>query len=66
MSSQATKLTHTPDALGTGAEESRSFHEQVAIMAYHLWQERGCPEGSPEIDWLEAEQELQPTAEPRG
>jgi hypothetical protein len=59
MSSQATKLTLTPDEPG-------SFHEQVAILAYHLWQERGCPEGSPETDWLQAEQELQPTAEPRG
>lgn len=59
MSSQATKLTPTP-------EEPLSFQEQVAILAYHLWQERGCPEGSPEIDWLEAEQELQTTDQPRG
>ena len=66
MSTQATKLTHAPDTPETGAEEPRSFHEQVAILAYRLWQERGSPEGSPEIDWLEAEQELQPAAEPRG
>jgi len=59
MSSQATKLMATP-------EEPGSFHEQVAILAYHLWQERGCPEGSPEVDWLEAEQELQTTDQPRG
>jgi hypothetical protein len=22
-------------------------HEQVAALAYRLWHERGCPEGSP-------------------
>jgi hypothetical protein len=30
----------------------------IAALAYRLWQERGCPEGSPEIDWFLAEQEL--------
>lgn len=32
--------------------------EQVASLAYTLWQQRGCPEGSPEEDWLRAEEEL--------
>jgi len=32
--------------------------EQVASLAYTLWQQRGCPEGSPEADWLQAEEEL--------
>jgi hypothetical protein len=32
--------------------------EQIASLAYILWQERGCPEGSPEADWLRAEEEL--------
>lgn len=30
-------------------------HEQIAQIAYRLWQERGCPEGSAEIDWERAE-----------
>jgi len=30
----------------------------VANLAYQLWQARGCPKGSPEVDWLEAEQQL--------
>jgi hypothetical protein len=30
----------------------------VAARAYELWQLRGCPEGSPEVDWYEAEREL--------
>jgi len=33
-------------------------HERIALLAYALWEARGCPEGSPEVDWLQAEQEL--------
>jgi hypothetical protein len=33
-------------------------HEEIAERAYALWQARGCPEGSPEEDWLNAAQEL--------
>jgi hypothetical protein len=32
--------------------------EEIASLAYTLWQQRGCPEGSPEADWLQAEEEL--------
>lgn len=32
--------------------------EQVAERAYFRWLERGCPPGSAEYDWLEAEREL--------
>jgi hypothetical protein len=36
------------------------FPDQSAIraLAYQLWQQRGAPQGSPEIDWLEAEAQL--------
>jgi len=27
----------------------------IAELAYRLWEERGCPEGSPEEDWYAAE-----------
>jgi Protein of unknown function (DUF2934) len=30
-------------------------HELVAKLAYKLWEERGRPIGSPEVDWLAAE-----------
>ena len=30
----------------------------TAALAYRLWQERGCPMGSPEEDWFRAESEL--------
>jgi hypothetical protein len=39
----------------TIAEPSR---EQIARLAEKYWAERGWPEGSPEQDWLRAEQEL--------
>ncbi len=32
--------------------------EQIAALAYALWQERGCPDGSPEVDWFQAEEQL--------
>src|SRR5690606_23432108 len=28
--------------------------DQIAQLAYQLWQERGCPDGSPEVDWERA------------
>jgi hypothetical protein len=34
------------------------MHEQIAMLAYEFWQERGCPLGTPEADWFRAEQEL--------
>lgn len=32
--------------------------ESIAALAYQLWEARGCPEGSPEQDWHEAQQML--------
>ena len=32
--------------------------ETIQRLAYRLWQERGCPVGSPEIDWFHAEQNI--------
>ena len=41
------------------SENGNSIHStDIAALAYQLWQARGCPEGSPEIDWLEAEKQL--------
>ncbi len=42
-------LELTTDFLG----EDR--HEFVAKLAYKLWEERGHPFGSPEVDWFAAE-----------
>jgi hypothetical protein len=56
--------------MGTVSPGSRDLHNSmsengssidstdISTLAYQLWQGRGCPEGSPEIDWLEAEKQL--------
>ena len=36
-------------------------HEDISKLAYHLWEERGAPIGSPEVDWERAEHELSAT-----
>lgn len=33
-------------------------HDQIAELARKYWAERGCPEGSPEQDWIRAEKDL--------
>ena len=37
---------------------SQSPDHDIAVLAYHLWMERGCPIGSPDDDWFRAEAEL--------
>ena len=40
-------------------ERSPGTEEQViALRAYELWEERGCPIGSDQEDWFRAEKEL--------
>jgi len=56
---------------GTAAEEDASIpfgtkaslasQAEISARAYHRWHQRGCPEGSPEVDWQEAEEELKAT-----
>lgn len=33
-------------------------HREIELRAYHSWEARGRPFGSPEVDWIKAEQEL--------
>jgi Protein of unknown function (DUF2934) len=33
-------------------------HERIAALAYLYWRQRGCPEGSPDDDWLLAERHI--------
>ena len=37
---------------------SENAYERTAKLAYELWELRGCPEGSPEVDWAAAEEVL--------
>ncbi|HZQ55970.1 MAG TPA: DUF2934 domain-containing protein [Bryobacteraceae bacterium] len=39
-------------------QEKNLTDEDVALRAYLLWQEKGCPEGSAEEDWYEAKELL--------
>lgn len=55
MASQATRLAHALPAVST---EIHPTHEDIAALAYALWKEQGCPEGTQEEHWLKAEQEL--------
>ena len=42
-------------------ENAASLHDEIAKLAYALWEARGGSEGSAEQDWLEAERRLQET-----
>ena len=37
---------------------SGAYSAQIEKLAYRFWEERGCPLGSPEKDWLKAEREF--------
>lgn len=50
-SAMETKLTSGKTAL-VPADQS-----VIAALAYQLWQDRGCPIGSPDEDWFEAEKQ---------
>jgi Protein of unknown function (DUF2934) len=56
-------------AVTAGASQSHvseaSPQEDIARLAYALWQQRGCPNGSAEFDWFAAEEKLRETVERR-
>jgi hypothetical protein len=33
-------------------------HKSIGELAYRLWQSRGCPDGTAQQDWLDAERQL--------
>jgi hypothetical protein len=39
-------------------------NRSVGELAYQLWQARGCPEGTAEQDWLDAERQLRASVPP--
>jgi LmbE family N-acetylglucosaminyl deacetylase len=41
-------------------------HRSIGELAYRLWQARGCPDGTAEQDWLEAEKQLRGPRPVRG
>ncbi len=37
-------------------------HEDIAALAFELWQSRGCPSGSSDEDWFRASEQLRARA----
>ena len=37
---------------------SEAMRAEIQALAYRLWTERGCPVGSPQVDWFEAEEQV--------
>lgn len=52
---QGSRNEHGAQAIAHEATE-----QEIAARAYQLWQDRGCPDGSPEEDWLRAIEDLRP------
>jgi hypothetical protein len=50
---QATAIKHGIAAFG---------QDEIAALAHELWRARGCPDGSSEEDWFQAEEELRARA----
>ena len=46
------------EATDLGIEHRTLDQEAIARLAYFYWEERGCPNDSPDEDWLRAEGEL--------
>lgn len=65
----AVDQVHYPeqDEAETAGTHQNSFpsHEEIAQKAFEIWQAHGCPEGTAEQDWLEAEAELEAEGAPR-
>ncbi|HTS60784.1 MAG TPA: DUF2934 domain-containing protein [Candidatus Acidoferrales bacterium] len=54
----AKRATRSVDASAMVEAVAEPSTEAIAMLAYSYWEARGCEGGSPEEDWLRAEQEL--------
>jgi hypothetical protein len=65
MARHNVKVRRAPDLRedAVPAQARQSLHtptkDEIAALAHALWHARGCPLGSPEVDWHEAELQLQ-------
>jgi hypothetical protein len=48
----------SPESGSLTAASEENIQDEIARLAYLLWKERGGNGGSPEEDWLRAEQEI--------
>jgi hypothetical protein len=58
MSKSATEQLRDSTTESDGWRTHVLEHDEIAKLAYQLWVKRGCPDGSPEKDWLRAEEAL--------
>jgi hypothetical protein len=59
------KPAETPDTAAAAQEPTLAAapsQDEIATLAYLFWEARGCQGGSPEEDWIRAEQELRTRA----
>ena len=70
MSSRATPAPKTSATPAPAAAQTQQAAppaitpEKIAMRAYEKWCERGCPHGTDQQDWHDAEQELRAQATP--
>jgi hypothetical protein len=66
MASRAIKIDPKKTAAGAvknqAAVTPSTEIRTIEARAYELWIQRGCPIGSPEVDWLQAEREIRGSA----
>lgn len=55
-------LEHSRNAYLHSQEAFTFGHDDIAALAHELWHARGCPEGSPDEDWLNAVKQLRSRA----
>jgi len=56
VQAQNTELRNTTEE--AAAEPISVDPDEVRLLAYQYWEERGHPEDSPEQDWIRAEHEI--------
>jgi hypothetical protein len=56
--SSKTKATGSSGTNQDALSSAVSKRENIALLAYTYWMQRGCPVGSPEEDWFRAEREI--------
>lgn len=60
--SSQSRAMEPPKNIGSTSEsellDQKRQREAIEKLAYALWENHGCPEGTAEADWFEAEQSL--------
>ena len=58
MQQQLKKANRSDGRITLVAISESEEREQITVLAYALWQARGCPEGTPDEDWFRAQREI--------